>query len=105
MPLAGPFLDEAERLGVRRVVLLGSAIVPPDAPGALELAARVRARPGWVVLRPSGFMQNFLRPHPLGALIRRPGEIRTASGDGRLGWIDARDSAADRPRRRSRRPA
>ncbi|MEO3890576.1 NAD(P)H-binding protein [Nonomuraea sp. B5E05] len=94
LPLVGPFLDEAERLGVRRVVLLGSAIVLPNAPGALELAARVRARPGWVVLRPSGFMQNFLRPHPLGERIRRHGEIRTAAGVGRLGWIDTRDIAA-----------
>ncbi|RBQ15912.1 ergot alkaloid biosynthesis protein [Spongiactinospora rosea] len=94
MPVVGPFLAEAERLGVRRVVLLGSAIVLPGAPGALEMAARVRARPGWVVLRPSGFMQNFLRPHPLGDRLRRDGEIRTASGDGRLGWIDARDIAA-----------
>ncbi|MCT2593008.1 NAD(P)H-binding protein [Streptomyces sp. N2-109] len=94
MPLVGPFLAEAERLGVRRVVLLGSAIVLPNAPSALRLAARVRARPGWVVLRASGFMQNFLRPHPLGEQIRRHGEIRTAAGDGRLGWIDTRDIAA-----------
>ncbi|MBL1118418.1 NAD(P)H-binding protein [Streptomyces sp. 110] len=94
MPLVKPFLAEAERLGVRRVVLLGSAIVLPNAPGALELAARVRARPGWVVLRASGFMQNFLAPHPLGERIRRHGEIRTAAGAGRLGWIDTRDIAA-----------
>ncbi|QYN38691.1 ergot alkaloid biosynthesis protein [Pseudonocardia sp. DSM 110487] len=94
MPLVGPFLAEAERLDVRRVVLLGSAIELPNAPGALELAARVRARPGWVVLRPSGFMQNFLSPHPLGDRIRRHGEIRTAAGTGRVGWIDARDIAA-----------
>ncbi|NJQ14903.1 NAD(P)H-binding protein [Streptomyces bohaiensis] len=94
MPLVEPFLDEAERLGVRRLVLLGSAIVLPGAAGALELAAHVRARPGWVVLRPSGFMQNFLAPHPLGERIRRRGEIRTAAGTGRVGWIDARDIAA-----------
>ncbi|CDR17894.1 NAD(P)H-binding protein [Streptomyces iranensis] len=94
MPLAGPFLAEAQRFGVRRLVLLGSAVVLPDAPGALELAARVRARPGWVVLRASGFMQNFLDSHPLGERIRRHGEIRTAAGDGRVGWIDARDIAA-----------
>src|SRR5690606_40921198 len=47
------------------------------AASALELAAHVRARPGWVVLRPSGFMQNFLAPHPLGERIRRRGEIRS----------------------------
>ncbi|GAA2346124.1 ergot alkaloid biosynthesis protein [Streptomyces violaceusniger] len=94
MALVGPFLAEAQRLGVRRTVLLGSAIVLPNAPGALELAAQVRARPGWVVLRASGFMQNFLSPRPVGERIRRHGEIRTAAGDGRVGWIDARDIAA-----------
>jgi uncharacterized protein YbjT (DUF2867 family) len=94
MPLVGPFLAEAERLGVRRVVLLGSAIELPNARGALEMAAQVRTRPGWVVLRPSAFMQNFLRPHPLGERIRRRGEILTAAGSGRVGWIDARDIAA-----------
>lgn len=94
MPLVEPFLAEAERVGVRRVVLLGSAIVLPGAPSALELAAHVRARPGWVVLRPSGFMQNFLPPHPMGERIRRRVEIRTAAGTGRVGWIDARDIAA-----------
>ncbi|MCM3923777.1 hypothetical protein ND748_19155 [Frankia sp. AiPs1] len=94
LPLVGPLLVTARRLGVRRVVLLGSAVELPNAPGPLELAARVRAQPGWVVLRPSGFMQNFLGAHPLGAGIRAHGEIRTAAGTGRLGWIDARDIAA-----------
>ncbi|GAB2791361.1 NAD(P)H-binding protein [Amycolatopsis magusensis] len=94
LPLVEPFLAQAQRLGVRRVVLLGSAIVLPNAPGALEMAAQVQARPGWVVLRASGFMQNFLSPHPVGERIRRHGEIRTAAEDGRVGWIDARDIAA-----------
>jgi uncharacterized protein YbjT (DUF2867 family) len=39
-------------------------------------------------------MQNFLRPHPLAEHIHRLGEIRTAAGDGKLGWVDARDIAA-----------
>ena len=94
LPLVGPFLAEAQRLGVRRMVLLGSAIVLPNAPSALELASRVRAQPGWAVLRASGFMQNFLSPHPLGERIRRHGEIRTAAGEGRVGWIDTQDVAA-----------
>ncbi|RKS08487.1 uncharacterized protein YbjT (DUF2867 family) [Nocardiopsis sp. Huas11] len=94
MPLVGPFLAEAQSLGVRRVVLLGSAIVLPNAPSALEMAARVRARPGGVVLRASGFMQNFLSPHPVGERILGHGEIRTAAGEGAVGWIDARDIAA-----------
>ncbi|MEV4069980.1 NAD(P)H-binding protein [Nonomuraea fuscirosea] len=94
LPLVEPFLRRARLSGVCRVVLLGSAIVLPNAPSALELAAQVRAEPGWVVLRSSGFMQNFLRPHPLGERIHRLGEIRTAAGDGKVGWIDVRDIAA-----------
>ena len=74
--------------------MLGSAIEFPHAPGRLELAARVRAHPGWLVLSPSGFMQNFLRPHPLGTAIHDDGEIATSAPSGRVGWIDARDVAA-----------
>jgi uncharacterized protein YbjT (DUF2867 family) len=107
MPLVEPFLVEAERLGVRRVVLLGSALVLPGASGALELAARVRARPGWVVLRASGFMQNFLAPHPLGERIRRHRRrVRPGGLDRRAGRRGGRRRAADQHRRRSpRRPA
>ena len=93
LPVVEPFLAEARRAGVRRLVLLGSGIVFPGAPGRLELAARVSQQPGWVVLRVSGFMQNFLRPHPLGEGIRLRGEIRTCAGDGRVGWIDVPDIA------------
>lgn len=93
MPLVGPFLAAAQRSGVRRVVLLGSAIEFPDAPGRVELEDRVRRRSGWVVLRPSGFMQNFLRPHPTARGIRERGEIWTSAGPGRVGWIDVRDVA------------
>ncbi|BFO17270.1 hypothetical protein SHKM778_36580 [Streptomyces sp. KM77-8] len=64
LPLVEPFLRQAQRAGVRRLVMLGSAIVLPNAPSAVQLAAQVRAQPGGVVLRASGFMQNFLRPHP-----------------------------------------
>ncbi|GAA0665299.1 NAD(P)H-binding protein [Streptomyces malaysiensis subsp. malaysiensis] len=94
LPLVEPFLRQARRAGVRRLVMLGSAIVLPNAPSAVEMAARVRARPGGVVLHASGFMQNFLRPHPLAEHIHRHGVIRTAAGDGEVGWVDARDIAA-----------
>lgn len=94
LPLVEPFLRQAQRAGVRRLVMLGSAIVLPNAPSAVQLAAQVRAQPGGVVLRASGFMQNFLRPHPLAEHIHRLSEIRTAAGDGKLGWVDARDIAA-----------
>jgi uncharacterized protein YbjT (DUF2867 family) len=94
MPLVGPFLATAARLGVRRIVLLGSLAVLPNAPGVAALSAEVRRAPEWAVLRPSGFMQNFTGPHPLAVQLREHGEIRTASGDGRVGWIDAEDIAA-----------
>jgi uncharacterized protein YbjT (DUF2867 family) len=94
MPLVGPFLDAARRLGTRRVVLLGSLAVLPNAPGVARLSEAVRRAPEWAVLRPSGFMQNFTGAHPVAAGIRDRGEIRTAAGDGRLGWIDAEDIAA-----------
>jgi len=94
VPVVEPFLAEARSRGVRRLVMLGSAIEFPHAPGRLELAARVRAEPGWLVLSPSGFMQNFLSPHPVGTAIRDHGEIANAAGAGRMAWIDARDVAA-----------
>ncbi|MEU6608436.1 NAD(P)H-binding protein [Streptomyces shenzhenensis] len=94
LPLVEPFLHRARRAGVRRLVMLGSALALPNAPSAVEMSAQVQARPGGVVLRASGFMQNFLRPHPLAERIHRLGEIRTAAGDGRLGWVDTRDIAA-----------
>lgn len=94
LPIVEPFLAEARRAGVRRLVLLGSAIVFPNAPGRLEIAAQVEQQPGWVVLRASGFMSNFVKPYPLGEGIALRGEIRTSAGDGRVGWIHVRDVAA-----------
>ncbi|WP_243790303.1 ergot alkaloid biosynthesis protein [Saccharopolyspora gloriosae] len=94
MRLAEPFLAEAAAAGVRRVVLLGSLIVLPGAPGVAEFTRAVRRFPEAAVLRPSGFMQNVLGAHPLAAGLRERGELVSAAGDGRLGWIDAEDIAA-----------
>ncbi|HZG05406.1 MAG TPA: NmrA family NAD(P)-binding protein [Streptomyces sp.] len=95
VPLVEPFLDRALRAGVRRVVLLGSSAVAAGDPGLGEVEALVRsAVPEWAVLKPSWFMQNFTGVHPLAEGIRRSGEIVTATGDGRLAFVDARDIAA-----------
>ncbi|WP_440899268.1 ergot alkaloid biosynthesis protein [Actinosynnema sp.] len=94
LPAVRPLLDLARRTGLPRLVLLGSLAVLPDAPGAAELEAEVRGTPGWSVLRPAGFMQNLTGAHPLAARVRERGELLSASGDGRVGWIDARDVAA-----------
>src|SRR3989454_3335568 len=45
----------------------------------------------WTILRPHGFMQNFLDAAPT---IAREGRIRAASGEGRIPFIDTRDIAA-----------
>ncbi|MGW0893796.1 ergot alkaloid biosynthesis protein [Saccharopolyspora sp. NPDC002578] len=94
MRLVAPFLAEATAAGVRRVVLLGSLIVLPGAPGVDELVRELRRMPESAVLRPSGFMQNVLGGHPLGDGLREHDELVSAAGDGRLGWIDAEDIAA-----------
>ncbi len=52
-----------------------------------------KTAPEWAVLRPSWFMQNFSEgPHA--ATIREEGIIYTATGAGRVGFIDAEDIAA-----------
>jgi uncharacterized protein YbjT (DUF2867 family) len=90
-----PFLDLAAEQGVRRVVLLSSSAIDRGQPGLGEIHAIVDglfAEP--TVLRPSWFMQNFVGDHPLSRSIRDAREIVTATGPGRLGFIDANDIAA-----------
>jgi uncharacterized protein YbjT (DUF2867 family) len=90
-----PFLDLARERGVRRVVLLSSSAVPEGAPGLGELHRMVRASvPEPTVLRPSWFMQNFLGDHPHAQSARTDGEIVTATGGGRVAFVDAGDIAA-----------
>lgn len=45
----------------------------------------------WTILRPHVFMQNFLDMAPT---IAREGKIRSASGDGRIPFVDTRDIAS-----------
>jgi len=91
----GAFLDLAQDAGVRRIVLLSSSAIRTGDPGPGQLPATVADRfPEWTVLRPSWFMQNFVGAHPHAHSILRDGEIVTATGDGRIGFIDAADIAA-----------
>ncbi|MCP1308848.1 ergot alkaloid biosynthesis protein [Paenibacillus tyrfis] len=88
-----PFLDKAVKSGVRRIVLLSSASVSEDGPvfGKVHRELR-RMVTEWAVLRPSYFMQNFTeRQH--GATIKSDGIIVTATGTGRVGFVDADDIA------------
>jgi ergot alkaloid biosynthesis protein len=90
-----PFLDLARSAGVRRVVLLSSSAIPAGGSGlGLVHTAIGDLFPEWAVLRPSWFMQNLADDHMHARSIRERGEIVTATGHGRIGFIDADDIAA-----------
>jgi len=90
-----PFLAAALRAGTRRVVLLSSSAVAEGSAGLGALNRLVRTSvPEWTVLRPSWFMQNFVGEHAVAAGIRASGEIATATGDGKVAFVDAADIAA-----------
>jgi uncharacterized protein YbjT (DUF2867 family) len=93
-PVVGRFLSVAVDAGVRRVVLLSSSALKPapDGPGALPGLVRA-AMPEWTVLRPSWFMSNVLGETPL-AMGLRAGEVVTATGTGRVAFVDPDDIAA-----------
>lgn len=90
-----PFLRQARAAGVRRAVLLSSSAIPEGGPA---VGAVHQALPGlfdeWAVLRPSWFMQNFTGAHAHAESIREEGVIRSATGSGRVGFVDAEDIAA-----------
>ncbi|SEN91807.1 ergot alkaloid biosynthesis protein, AFUA_2G17970 family [Paenibacillus sophorae] len=88
-----PFLEKALKEGVRRVVLLSSASVPENGPVFGKVHQVIRQLvPEWAVLRPSYFMQNFTEGHH-GAQINSDGVMITATGSGRVGFVDADDIA------------
>lgn len=94
VPFVEPFLEEALRQGVRRVVQLSSSALAEGAPGLGAVHHLVRSMmPEWTVLRPSWFMQNFTGDHLVARGVR-DGEIVTATGDGRVAFVDAADIAA-----------
>ncbi|NOK20191.1 NmrA family NAD(P)-binding protein [Corallococcus carmarthensis] len=91
-----PVLERALARGVRRVVLLSASAVPEGGPGLGQVHHFLRAHaPEWSVLQPSWFMQNFTNPgHHHDAGLRRDGTLVTATGQGRVGFVDAGDIAA-----------
>ncbi|MEU0585136.1 NmrA family NAD(P)-binding protein [Streptomyces sp. NPDC006132] len=90
-----PFLEQARASGVGRAVLLSSSAIPPGGPGVGQVQ---QALPGlfgaWAALRPSWFMQNFTGEHPHARSIREQATILTATGEGRVAFVDADDIAA-----------
>ncbi|WP_390913853.1 ergot alkaloid biosynthesis protein [Pseudosulfitobacter sp. SM2401] len=94
LPVMIPFMELAIRRGVKRFVLLSASSLDAGGPmmGMVHAWLRDHA-PEWVVLRPTWFMQNFSEGQLL-APIRDEGALFTATGNGRIGFIDAEDIAA-----------
>ena len=88
-----PHLERAIGGGTRRFVLLSASSL--ERGGAMMGAVHdwlAQNAPEWVVLRPSWFMQNFSEgPHAV--TLREEGVIYSATGTGRVGFIDAGDIA------------
>ncbi|WP_329014143.1 NAD(P)H-binding protein [Streptomyces sp. NBC_00690] len=90
-----PFLRQARAAGIRRAVLLSASAIPLGGPAIGQVhKALPDLVPQWAVLRPSWFMQNFSGNHVHARTIRADGTIRTATGEGRVGFVDAEDIAA-----------
>ncbi|MFI9274034.1 SDR family oxidoreductase [Kitasatospora sp. NPDC052896] len=90
-----PFLHRARAAGVHRAVLLSSSAIPAGGPAVGRVHEVLPSLfEEWAVLRSSWFMQNFTGTAPHARSIREDGAILTASGRGRVGFVDAEDIAA-----------
>ena len=88
-----PFLRRALDAGVRRAVLLSSSAIPEGGPALGQVHRAVREIiPEWSILQPSWFMQNFTSGMH-GEAIHTDGEIVTATGEGRVAFVDVGDIA------------
>ena len=89
-----PVLERALEGGTRRFVLLSSSLLERGDPMMGEVHAWLADNvPEWAVLRPSWFMQNF-SDGPHARTIREEDTIYSATGEARVGFIDANDIAA-----------
>jgi uncharacterized protein YbjT (DUF2867 family) len=88
-----PMLEQAVERGVGRFVLLSASSLEAGGPmmGQIHswLAENTRQ---WAVLRPSWFMQNLHNQHR--EAIANEDTVYTATGAGRVGFIDAADIAS-----------
>ncbi|MGB3337385.1 MAG: NAD(P)H-binding protein [Devosia sp.] len=89
-----PFLQQALQSGVTRFVLLSASSLEEGGPMMGQVHAWLRRNaPSWVVLRPTWFMQNFSEQQHLPTIVGEDA-IFSATGEGRVGFIDAEDIAA-----------
>jgi uncharacterized protein YbjT (DUF2867 family) len=88
-----PMLEQAADQGVSRFVLLSASSLEPGGPMMGQIHSwLVQNAPEWVVLRPSWFMQNLHNQHRQSIVEEKA--VYTATGDGRVGFIDACDIAS-----------
>lgn len=88
-----PFLERAVAQVPGRLVLLSASSLEEGGPMMGEVHAWLAAHaPLWTVLRPTWFMQNFTTRHRYSIL--EEGCLYSATGDGRVPFIDAADIAA-----------
>lgn len=89
-----PILEGALERRVRRFVLLSSSLLERGDPMMGDVHAWLADNaPEWAVMRPSWFMQNFSEgPHA--RTIREEDTIYSATGNARVGFIDAGDIAS-----------
>lgn len=94
LPVMLPFLEQALQSGVTRFVLLSASSLEEDGPMMGQVHAWLKSNvPSWIVLRPTWFMQNFSEQQHLPTIVGDDA-IFSATGDGRIGFIDAEDIAA-----------
>lgn len=88
-----PLLDIARSSGVRRFVLLSASSLEAGGPMMGQIHAYLAGNvPEWTVLRPTWFLQNFSGEQHQNT-IRQENTIYSATGAGRIGFIDAADIA------------
>ena len=93
-PILAPLIRRAREAGLEKVVLLTANGVEAHEASPMRRAERDLEKSGlaYNIIRPGWFMQNFntfwLRD------IREHGAIRLPAGNGKTGFIDARDIAA-----------
>lgn len=88
-----PVLEIARKSGVQRFVLLSASSLEAGGPMMGQIHSYLQSKvPEWTVLRPTWFMQNFSEQHHRDT-IRNENAIYSATGTGRIGFIDAADIA------------
>jgi ergot alkaloid biosynthesis protein len=88
-----PVLEIARKRGVQRFVLLSASSLEAGGPMMGQIHAYLRDEvPEWTVLRPTWFMQNFSEQQHLKTILNEDA-IYSATGAGRVGFIDAADIA------------